>query len=67
MSGFICLTYEAPHKPVKAKDNQVTMKHNKHIHLENSMVMYTIYNAETLDNLIHTVHSNHNFTTEIER
>ena len=37
------------------------------MHLENCMVMYRVYNAETLENLINTVHSMHNSTTEIER
>ena len=36
------------------------------MYLKNSMVMYGIYNAETLENLINTVHSMHNSTTEIE-
>ena len=37
------------------------------MHLEISMVMYGVFNAETLENLINTVHSMHNSTTEIER
>ena len=37
------------------------------MHLENSVVMHGVYNAETLENLINTVHSMHNSTTEIER
>ena len=44
-----------------------TTQHNKHMHLENSMIMYGIYNAETLENLINTVRSMHNSTMEIER
>ena len=31
------------------------------------MVMYGIHNAETLENLIHTIHPMHNSTIEIER
>ena len=31
------------------------------------MVMYGIYNAEILENLINTIHNMHNSTTEIER
>ena len=31
------------------------------------MVMYGIHNAETIEDLIHTVHNMHNSTTEIER
>ena len=43
------------------------MQHNKLMHLENSVVMYGIYNAEALENLIHTVHHMHNSTTEIKK
>ena len=55
------------HKAVQAIDNQATIQHNKLIHLEDYMVMYGIYNAETLENLIHTVHCMRNFTMEIEK
>ena len=44
-----------------------TSQCNKLMHLENSMVMYGTYNAETFKSLINTVHSIHNSTTEIER
>ena len=37
------------------------------MHLENSMVMYGIYNAETLEKLINTVHHIHNVTTPYEK
>ena len=35
--------------------------------LENSMLMYGIYNAETLEKLINTVHNIHNITSSHER
>ena len=35
--------------------------------LENSMLMYSVYNAETLEKLIRTVHNIHNTTTLHER
>ena len=35
--------------------------------LENSMLMYSIYNAETLEKLITTVHNIHNTTSSHER
>ena len=44
-----------------------TIQHNKLIQLENSMVMYGIYNAETLEQLINTVHCIHNITSSNER
>ena len=37
------------------------------MHLENSMLMYGVYNAETLEKLIKTVHDVHNTTTLHER
>ena len=79
ISGFIGLAYEgiynfvhnrrhkALHKAVRVIDRQTTAQHNKLMHLEDSMVMYGIYNAKTLENLIHTVHHMHNSATEIER
>ena len=36
------------------------------MHLEDSMVMYGIYKAETLEKLINTVHHIHNFTSPNE-
>ena len=35
--------------------------------LENSMLMYSIYNVETLEKLINTVHNIHNTTSSHER
>ena len=40
---------------------------NKLIQLENSMLMYGIYNDETLEKLIDTVHQIHNTTLSHER
>ena len=36
------------------------------MHLKNTLVMYGIYNAETLENLIKTVHALHNRQTLYE-
>ena len=36
------------------------------MNLEDSMVMYGIYNAETLEKLINTVHHIHNYTSPHE-
>ena len=46
-------------------NKQTTTQHDKLMHLENSMVMYGVYNTETLENLINMVHNMHNSTTEI--
>ena len=79
ISGFIGLAYEgisgflhnrrhkALHKPVKAINRQKTTQYNKLMHLENSMVMCGVYNVETLENLINTVHNMHYSTTDIEK
>ena len=69
VSSFTGLAYEgissflhhkqnkALHKAVKAMDNKATIQCNKLMQLENSMLMYDIYNAETLEKLINTVHN----------
>ena len=74
ISGFIGLAYEsissflysrrhkAFHEAVKAIHTKVNIQCNKLIHLGNSMVMYGVYNAETLEKLINTVHQMHNIT-----
>ena len=41
-------------------ENQVNLERNKIFHLEDSMVMYGIYNLYTLEKLINTVHKMHN-------
>ena len=33
------------------------MQRNKLMHLENALVMYRVYNAEMLENLVKTVHA----------
>ena len=48
-------------------NSKTTIQHNKLIQLENSMLMYSIYNAETLEKLINTVHQIHNTTSLHER
>ena len=48
-------------------DSKTTIQHNKLIQLENSMLMYGIYNAETLEKIIDTVHNIHNTTSSHER
>ena len=78
VSNFIGLAYEgissflhhrqnkALHKAVNAMDNKANIQHNELVQLENSMVMYSIYNAET-EKLITTVHNIHNTTSSHER
>ena len=79
ITGFIGLVYEgissflhhkrqkALHKAVNAIDNKVDLQRNKIFHLEDSMVMYGMYNSDTLEDLINTVHKLHNRTTWNEK
>ena len=78
-SSFIGLAYEgissflhnkrnkALHKAVKAMDSETTIQCNKLIQLEHSMLIYGIYNAETLKKLINTTHHIHNTTSSHEK
>ena len=66
VSGFIGLPYEgissflqqkcenALQKAVNAMSNQATIQYNKLMKLDNTMLMYGIYNAETLEKLVNT-------------
>ena len=68
ITGFIGLAYEgissflhhkrqkALQNTVHAIENRVDIQCNKIFHLEDSMVMYGVYNSDTLENLIDTVH-----------
>ena len=40
-------------------DSKTIIQQNKLIQLENPMLMYGVYNAETLEKLINTVHHIH--------
>ena len=75
VTGFIGLAYEgmssflhyrrqkALQKAVHVMENKVDIQCNKISHLEDSMVMYGVYNSDTLEELIKTVHKLHNTTT----
>ena len=56
----------ALHKDVKAMNEKTNIQCNKLMKLDNSMLMYSIYNAETLEKLIKTIHSIYN-TSSHER
>ena len=78
VSSFIGLAYEGIssflqnkrnktlHKAITAMDSKADIHCNKLMHLENSMLMYSVYNTETLEKLIKTVHNIHNTTTSHE-
>ena len=79
VSNFIGLAYEgifsflhhkqnnALHKVVQAMDDKANIQHHQLMKLDNSMLMYGVYNAETLEKLIKTVHGIHNATSFHER
>ena len=79
VSGFIGLAYEgissflqrkwdnALKRAVLAMDNEINAQRNKLLKLDNTMLMYGIYNAEMLEKLINTVHNIHNVTSSHER
>ena len=79
VSSFIGLAYEgissflqqkcknALHKAVNAMNSQANIQCNKLMELDNNMLMYGIYNVETLEKLINTVHGIHNVTSSHEK
>ena len=79
VSGFIGLAYEgissflqgkyedALQKAMIAMNNEVNFQCNKLLKLDNTMLMYGVYNAETLEKLINTVQDIHNVTSSHER
>ena len=68
ITGFIGLAFEAIssflhhkrhntlHKVVKNMSVSMDVQRNKLTHLENTLELYGIYNAKTLENLVKTVH-----------
>ena len=54
-------------RAVNAMNNQASIQHNKLMKLDNTMLMYGIYNAETLEKLINTAHEIHNVTSSHEK
>ena len=48
-------------------NNQADIQHNKLLKLDNTMLMYGIYNADTLEKLINTVQEIHNVTSFHEK
>ena len=59
--------HKALHKAVAVMNKQSNIQRNRIHHLEDSMIMYGVYNSDTLKDLIDTVHRKQNFTTWNER
>ena len=59
--------HKALHKAVAVMNKKTDVQHNQIHHLEDSMIMYGVYNSDTLKDLIDTVHRMQNFTTWNEK
>ena len=57
----------ALHKSVNTLNNEANIQYNKLMKLGDTMLMYGIYNIETLEKLIKTVHEIHNATSSHEK
>ena len=78
-SSIIGLTYEsissflhhkrlnALNKAVKVMERKTDLQQNKIHHLDDTMIMYGVYNSDTLTELIDTVHRMYNTTMWKER
>ena len=79
VSSFIALAYEgissflqhkrnkALHKAVNAMNNKANIQHKKLMKLDDTMLMYGIYNVEMIEKLIKTVCEIHNITSSHEK
>ena len=68
ISGFLHhKRHKALHKAVSVMDKKTDIQHNIIHHLEDTMIMYGVYNSDTLTDLIDTVHRMQNFTTWNEK
>ena len=59
--------HKALHKAVAVMNKKTDIQHNRIHHLEDTMIMYGVYNSDTLKDLIDTVHRMQNFTTWNEK
>ena len=57
----------ALHKAVNTMNNKANIQHNKLMKLDDTVLMYGIYNVETLEKLIKAVHEIHNTTSSHEK
>ena len=68
MSSFLHIRrHKALHKAVKAMETKTNIQHNKLMQLEYSVVMYGVYNSETLEKPIDMVYHMHDITTANEK
>ena len=55
------------HKAVAVMDKKTNIQHNRIHNLEDTMIIYGVYNSDTLTNLIDKVQRMQNFTTWNEK
>ena len=68
MSSFLHhKRHKALHKAVAVMDKKTKIQCNRICHLEDTMIMYGVYNSDILTDLIDTVHRMQNFTTWNEK
>ena len=65
--GISSFLHHKRHKAVKVMERQTNLQHNKIHHLEDSMIMYGVYNSDTPTELINTVPRMQNTTMWKER
>ena len=65
--GISSSLHHKRHKAVAVMDKRTNIQHNRIRHLEDTMIMYGVYNSDTLTDLIDTVHRMQNFTTWNEK
>ena len=59
--------HRALHKAIAVMNKKTDVQCNRIHHLEDTMIMYGVYNSDTLTDLIDTVHRMQNFTTWNEK
>ena len=59
--------HKALNKAVKVMERKTDLQHNKIHHLEDTMIMYGVYNSDTMKQLIDTVHRMYNTSTLREK
>ena len=59
--------HKALHKAVAVMNKKTDVQCNQIHHLEDTMIMYGVYNSDTLTDLIDTVHRMQNCTTSNEK
>ena len=59
--------HRALNKAIKNLNERQNIEHNRIYHLEDTMIMYSKYNSDTLTNLIDMMHRMHNLASLKER